>query len=304
MAVNTKVINRRIKSITNTKKITKAMELVAASKMRKAVSSVLATRPYSTMAWEMVSELQGAKVSEEMTHPLLEDRKEVKKVLAVLVTSHRGLCGGFNAQILKVAQEYVEKRGRDNIDFVAIGKRGESWLGRRHLNTTATFPGLIEEPNVGGVRPLAKMAVEGFLNKDYDEVALLYTDFVSAVNQKPREKVLLPLKRDSDLGEAKKPTETEAAEKEHLTEDQYLFEPDPQTVLDKLLPRIVETQLYQALLESSASEHSARMMAMRNATESATEMLDDLKFTFNQARQASITQEIAEISAGRAALES
>lgn len=303
MAVNTKVINRRIKSITNTKKITKAMELVAASKMRKAVAAVLATRPYATMAWDMVSELGGTQV-DEREHPLVKEREEVKRSLAILVTSHRGLCGGFNAQMLKVAQNYTKERGGERIDFIAVGRRGESWLGRRSLSILGTFPGMIEEPGIGRVRPVAKMAIEGFTDGTYDEVVLLYTDYVSAVKQIPRSKVLLPLKRDSELGEAGPPTEDSEADGKRAGTQEYLFEPDPQTVLDKLLPRIVETQIYQALLESSASEHSARMMAMRNATESATEMLDDLKFTFNQARQASITQEIAEISAGRAALES
>jgi len=312
MAVNTKVINRRIKSVSNTKKITKAMELVAASKMRKAVASVLATRPYSTMAWDMVSELGGAQL-EEGAHPLVKERPDTKRSLAILITSHRGLCGGFNAQILKIANEFAEKRGAENIDFVAVGRRGESWLGRRKQSITGTFPGMIEEPSIGSVRPVAKMAIQGFLDQTYDEVVLLYTDYISAVAQKPRSKVLLPLRRDSDLGEAGTPEppsqrsedpSVSSRKPEGLSGTQeYLFEPDPQTVLDRLLPRIVETQIYQALLESTASEHSARMIAMRSATDSASDMLDDLKFTFNQARQASITQEIAEISAGRAALE-
>ena len=267
--------------------------------MRKAVAAVLATRPYSTMAWNMVSEIEGARV-DDAVHPLLKERPEVNRVLAILITSHRGLCGGFNAQMLKTASEYIQKRGRDQIDFMVAGKRGETWVARQKLPINGSFPGMIEEPSIGVVRPLAQMAVEGFLDKTYDEVVILYTDYISAVSQMPREKVLLPLRRDHELGEAQVEKKPEAG----LSDDQYLFEPDPQTVLDKLLPRIVETQLYQALLESSASEHSARMLAMRSATDNASDMLDDLKFTFNQARQAGITQEIAEISAGRAALES
>lgn len=301
MGVNTKVIKRRIKSVANTKKITKAMELVAASKMRKAVASVLASRPYAAMAWEMVDELHGVEVDEK-THPLVQERAEVKRTLAILVTSHRGLCGGFNAQVMKMAERLRNERA-GSLDMVTIGKRGEGWSARNGLPVVATFPGLIEEPSVGAVRPLAKMATEGFLDGTWDEVILVYTDFISAIAQKPRLKTLLPLRRDSELGDVGKPKEEAEKDAEgHLSDEQYLFEPDPATVLDRLLPRIVETQLYQGMLESMASEHSARMLAMRGATDNANDMLDDLKFTFNQARQAGITQEIAEIAAGAAAL--
>ena len=301
MPVNTKVINRRIKSVTNTKKITKAMELVAASKMRKAVAAVLASRPYSLMAWDMVRELKGVRV-DELEHPLVRERSEINRVLAILITSHRGLCGGFNSQILKVAGEYAESSEKDKIDFITIGKRGEIWTRRQKLPFVASFPGMIEEPSIGSVRPLAKMATEGFLEKKYDQVVLIFTDYISALAQEARYKVLLPLRRDSELGKASS-KDGPAEETKQLAEDEYIFEPDPKTVLDKLLPRIVETQIYQALLESTASEHSARMIAMRSASDSASDMLDDLKFTFNQARQAGITQEIAEIAAGTAALE-
>lgn len=301
MAVNTKVIKRRIASVANTKKITKAMELVAASKMRKAVSSVLASRPYATMAWKIVDDLEGITVDEQ-PHPLLTPRAEVKRTLAVLVTSHRGLCGGFNAQVLKAAERLKDARA-GTLDVVAVGRRGESWSGRNGLPVVATFPGLVEEPGAGAVRPLARMATEGFLDGTWDEIVLVYTDFVSAISQKPRVKTLLPLTRDSELGDAGEPEEQADRDAAAcMSNDRYLFEPDPATVLDRLLPRIVETQLYQAVLESSASEHSARMLAMRSASDNASEMIDDLKFTFNQARQAGITQEIAEIAAGAAAL--
>lgn len=301
MAVNTKVIKRRIKSVANTKKITKAMELVAASKMRKAVASVLATRPYANMAWHIVDDLEGVTV-DERPHPLVTPRTEVKRTLAILVTSHRGLCGGFNAQVLK-AMGGLRKEREGAIDVVAAGRRGESWSGRMGMPVVATFPGLVEEPTVGAVRPLAKMATEGFLDGTWDEVVVVYTDYVSAISQKPRVKTLLPLSKDPELGDVGKPEEE--ADKDAascMSNDRYLFEPDPRTVLDRLLPRIVETQLYQSMLESTASEHSARMLAMRSASDNASEMIDDLKFTFNQARQAGITQEIAEIAAGAAAL--
>jgi F-type H+-transporting ATPase subunit gamma len=301
MAVSTKIINRRIKSVASTRKITKAMELVSASKMRKAVSSVLATRPYATLAWRTVGEISarlggGA----EASHPLLKPRARVKKTLAVLITSDRGLCGGFNAQILRHAAEFLQSRAAGSVDFMTIGKRGEAWLRRRGFPIVASFGGdLVQGPSIAAVRPLARLGRDRFLDGSCDEVAVIYADFMSAIVQKPRSKILLPLRRDSDLGEIGMVKPQTSNLKPSL---EYLFEPSPSAVLDMILPRILETQLYQAVLESMASEHSARMLAMRNATDSAGEMIDDLRFTFNQARQAGITREIAEISSGAAAI--
>jgi F-type H+-transporting ATPase subunit gamma len=300
MALNTKTINRRIKSVVNTRKITKAMELVAASKMRKAVAAVLGTRPYSTMAWSMVSNLR--RRPENGSHPLLESRKEVRRILAILVTSDRGLCGGFNAQIIRAAAEFVLARPDGSVDFVAVGKRGEAWVKRRKLPLVASFHGILSALTSVSIRPLARLANDGFLGGRWDEIHLVYTDFVSAIVQKPRTKTLLPLRQDADLGQASlHGVAGEQGSASHAATE-FLFEPSPGAVLDGLLPRIAESQVYQALLESNASEHSARMMAMRSASDAASEMIDDLKFTFNQARQASITREIAEIAAGAAAI--
>jgi len=297
MGVNTKAINRRIKSVVNTKKITKAMELVAASKMRKAVAAVLSSRPYARMAWNLVTRLER---EGEATHPLLAPGTGAR-ALAIVVTSDRGLCGGFNAQVLRTASEFVRTRPQGSVDVIAIGRRGEAWARRRRLPLKASFGEVLAggAPEATSVRPLARLAKDGFLGGDYGEVAVIYTDFVSSILQKPRAKTLLPLKRDSELGEVAGHDETHESAKGR---EEYLFEPDPAAVLDKLLPRVAEAQLYQAVLESLASEHSARMLAMKNATDAATDMIDDLRLTFNQARQAGITQEIAEISAGRAAL--
>lgn len=323
MAVNTRAIKRRIKSIGNTKKITKAMELVSASKMRRAVNAVLSSRPYATLAWETVAEL--SKFTDPSLHPLLARREPVKKILIVLITSDRGLCGGFNTQILKKTIEFVRgknsaktKQSAAAIDFIAIGKKGQDAARRLGFNIVATFVNLSHLPTILEIQPLAALVTDDFKNKIYDQVFLAYTDFVSSLKQIPQVKQLLPFSKIEGLGEAMvgksraplqsvdfgRPEETHYAPgvtKQYIYE--YLFEPSPAKVLEIVLPRLIETQIYQAIVESSASEQSARMVSMKNATESAVSMIDDLVFTLNQARQASITREIAEISAGKAALE-
>lgn len=317
MAVSTRIIKRRIKSIGNTKKITKAMELVSASKMRRAVNAVLGTRPYATLGWETVHEL--GKVTEAGLHPLLRQPEEIRKALVILVTSDRGLCGGFNAQMAKRVVEFVRAKGTDvQFEFVTIGKKGTDLARRLGWNIVATFTNLSNNPTILDIRPVTTLAVSDFMAGKYDAVYLAYTDFMSSIRQVPNMKQLLPLTRDNLAEQIRPVKEGETAlqhvapakpEALHLTKRgdgyfyEYTFEPTPEIVLDQMLPRLVEVQVYQAVLESSASEHSARMVAMKNASDSARDMIDDLTFTFNQARQATITREIAEISAGKAALE-
>lgn len=317
MAVSTRIIRRRIKSIGNTKKITKAMELVSASKMRRAVNSVLATRPYSNLGWETVSEL--GKVTEAALHPLLRQPAKVDRVLVVLVSSDRGLCGGFNAQMAKKVVEFVKTGGSDHgtaagatrglvtksLDFLTIGKKGTDLARRLGWNIVATFNNLSNNPRITDVRPVAQLAINDFTAGKYDAVYLAYTDFISSIRQVPNVKQLLPLLKETWASLTTETWETHGATRRwngRYSYD-YLFEPTPAEVLDGMLPRLVEVQIYQAILESSASEHSARMVAMKNASDAARDMIDDLTFTFNQARQATITREIAEISAGKAALE-
>jgi len=310
MAVSTRIIRRRIKSVGNTRKITKAMELVAAAKMRKAVGGVLASRPYSSLAWETIRALGGTEQSR--LHPLLQQREKVSRILVVLITSDRGLCGGFNAQMLKKITDYARAEKEAPIDFITIGKRGQDALTRMNLPIIASWNGLSALPTVVDVRPVATFAMQEFLNRKYDKVVLAYTDFISSLRQAPKVRQLLPLVRIPGLGAAEdvaagselgqSETPEHPAEEHFATGTEYVFEPSPFAVLDLMLPRLVETQVYQAVLESSASEQSARMLAMRNATDAAGDMIDDLSFTYNQARQAAITREIAEISAGKAAL--
>lgn len=290
MASQTRAIKRRIKSVKNTRKITKAMELVAASKMRKAVSSALSSRPYAKLAWEMVRGL--ATHTDVLAHPLLAPRVTMTRALVLVVTSDRGLAGAFNTNALKLAFATCKQFEQQNVevDVICIGRRGTDAMRRAGKNVIASFVGITDRPRFEDVLPVSRLCLAEYEAGTYDRIVAVYTDFISALSQKAVMHTVLPL-------EAPKADTQEALR-------EYRFEPDPTTVLNQLLPRLVETSIYQAVLESSASEHSARMMAMKNASESAKDMIDDLTLTFNQARQAGITQEIAEISSGKAALES
>jgi F-type H+-transporting ATPase subunit gamma len=315
-------IKRRIKSIGNTKKITRAMEMVAAAKMRKAIEAVLKTRSYANLSWLTVLNLsQAMNGNGEFLHPLLTKREKIKKVGIILVTSNRGLCGGFNAAIINKVHESIrkyQKIGKKAVieaEFVLIGKKGAAIHHRGH-KIVADFPKLDLASEVNEIVPVANLIIGEYLNGKYDKVMVAYTDFVNASKQIPRVKQILPIEidqADKYLGIVGGDTRLgldkefiEAKEKKYLQSGQfnyeYIFEPSPAEVLDEMLPRLIEIQLYQALLESNASEHSARRFAMHQATEAAGDMVSELTLSYNKARQASITSEIAEISAGANAL--
>jgi len=298
MAVSTKLIQSRITSVKNTRKITKAMELVSAAKMRKATQRVIASRPYAHLAWELITELSTER--EKQQHPLLAKPEKVERVLLVLIASDRGLCAGFNAQMIKKTSEMLKEIGDDvEVDVIACGKYAERSMRKLGKNVIAFFTDLANNPTYKDIRPVGKMVIEEFQNGKYDKVMLGFTDFISAINQTPKVNQLLPLEPIEGLGEVGE----EKKEETQKINAEYKFEPSPHQVLDLMLPRLVEAQVYQAILESAASEHSARMVAMKSASDAANDMIDDLTFTFNQARQASITKEILEISSGKAALE-
>jgi F-type H+-transporting ATPase subunit gamma len=304
MGQSTIDIKRRIKSVGNTKKITKAMELVSAAKMRKATANVLSSRNYSTLAWNLIRRLAGK--TDSKLHPLLKSKKEVKKIGLLLITSNKGLCGGFNSHIINKAVNYVKKNSDQDVavELIVLGKRGGKFMAKRNYQIAADFEKLDIAPDAIGIRPIAKLLMEGFLSGQYDKVGVAYTDFISTLVQQPRVLEILPLdsEADEELGQVNK-GEGENQKSAELDSTEYLFEPSPEEVLRDLLPRLIETQIYQAILESDASEHSARMVAMRNATDAAKEMIDELTLVFNKARQAAITAELADISGGRAAVE-
>ena len=314
-----KEIRRRIKSINNTKKITRAMEMVSAAKMRKAVSRVLQIRPYARSAWSVLTNLASAFATYK--NGLLEVR-EVKNILILVMTSNRGLCGSFNSQVVKKVKEQLEnpemlkinrvgvkkiKSSVSNqdlkIDFITVGKKGETSIRKMGKKIIATFSDLAYIPTVEEVRPLVKIILDDYLEKKYDKIVMVYTDYISTIRQETKIRQLLPL---SKIDIEKQIAEMDILAKEYGLKEpvlRYKVEPSPKEVLEYILPRLIEMQVYHAILESSASKESSQMVAMKNATEAAGEMAADLTFAYNQIRQMKITQEIAEISAGRAALE-
>lgn len=300
MPGSTRDIKRHVRSVKNIRQITRAMELVAAAKMQRAVTSVQQGRRYADLAWNMLrSVTQGV---DRSRHPLLRQRPE-QSLLVVLMTSHRGLAGGFNAKVCELAHQFVEEAKRANpgvsIRTVAIGRKGRDFLLKMGYELAAEFDLSDRVTRMADILPLASLVKNDYLEGTYDTVAVVYTDFVSLLRQQPRVRVILPIgERDAELGATRESIIDEVAP----GDDAYLFEPNPETVLSELVPRLIEVQLYQAVLESNASEQAARMMAMRNASDSAQDLLADLNLTYNQLRQGSITRELAEISAGRMAL--
>jgi len=297
-------IRRRIKGVKGTGKITRAMEMISAVKMRKAVANVLSIRPYAKSAVELLEQLKRAVGSEE--HILLTERP-VKKELYVVISSNRGLCGAFNAQIVKhLRQTLKDDADRERV-FLTIGKKGEN-AERRMLATPgkwgriiASFPDVLSVPTILGMRAIAKVIIEEFEMKRVDRVVMVYTNYISMLSQEVKVRALLPVA----IKDTKKAMH-EMDEKQEgtvLIDAEYVIEPTPKKVLWQMIPRLIEMELYHAVLESNASQESSRMMAMRNATDAAKDMVSDLTLAYNQLRQGKITQEIAELSAGMAAVQ-
>ncbi|MFH1233291.1 MAG: ATP synthase F1 subunit gamma [Patescibacteria group bacterium] len=316
-------IKRRIKSISSTKKITKAMEMVAVVKMRKAIESVLRTRSYANLSWLTILNLsQAINNSDKPLHPLLEKRNKIKKTGVILITSNRGLCGGFNTAIINkinnAIKKHCESEGKliKQTEFILIGKKGVAVYNYFGYNIVADFPKYDVISEVKEILPISQLIIKEYLEKKYDQIFVAYTDYINTTKQIPRVKQLLPIDitaedehlgivgQDLRLGIKKSFMEENVAQnlKQGGFTYEYTFEPNPTEVLDEMLPRLIEIQLFQALLESNASEHSARMTAMRQATDAAGDMVDELTLFYNKARQAGITAEIAEISAGANAM--
>ncbi len=303
---STQQIRRQIQSTKNTSQITKAMEMVSAAKMRKSQEAALMARPYAEAALHV---LENVSESIEPRKHILLRRREVKNVCLFVVTSDKGLCGGLNSGVIKEAAKIIkesEKRGR-KVSVVAIGKKAESYFRKAKNNLVAVFNGIGDSVELKETLPISKLLINDFRDKKFDKVMAIYTNFVSTLKQDTRVKTILPITRRSleetiEEIEDIVPKDSKDGSKNNNLE--YKFEPSSSEVLCKLLPNLIEIQSYHIILESNASEHSSRMVAMKTATDSARDMLEDLNLSYNYIRQQKITQEISEISAGVAAQES
>lgn len=289
-------IRRRIKGVKNTKQITKTMEMVSASKMRKAQMATLKTRAYAEKAMEILVNLSAH--AGKVRHPLFAKRP-VKHTTMIVVTSDRGLCGGFNLNIINKVHQYLKPLPHGSFSIITIGKKGRDALMRLGYKISADFSG-IKRTEYREIAPIIKMVFDEHLAEKTDCVVVAYTHFVNTIKQIPILKTLLPLSRSNLLAMAKEllGKEKEAEEKPNF---EYLIEPKPEDVLKMLIPRLSEMQIFQAVLEGEASEHSARMVTMKNATDAAGDIINELTLTGNEIRQSGITAEIAEIvTAGEA----
>lgn len=299
-----KEIQTRLHSIRNTKKITKAMEMVAAAKMRRAVSTALQTRAYHRMAWDIVDRLrENLDLDASMKlKRFFDDPKEDGHTTVLMMTSNRGLCGAFNTNVLKDVTEYLEEHGSSKTEVVSVGRKGVEMLSQMGVKVRAAFQKDDSARKEESVYEVSNYLYEQFESGKTDRVMVAYTKYESAIRQVPLFVQLFPFTEHPVIAAAVESL-AQNGEDTHASEnDLYTYEPGSRSVLRFLVPRIAEVELFQALLESNASEHSARMLAMKNAHDAASDMGDELTLLFNRARQASITQEIAEISAGTAAL--
>lgn len=296
-----KEIKQRIRSIKNTQKTTKAMELVSGAKMRKAVQSAVNARSYYKAAWTIASRIRnnaGSDVDTDLLSFFQDNGKttEPQKTTVVMFTSNRGLCGAFNSNVTKKVINFVQENGGNEfVEVIAVGKKGVATLNSIGIKTYQAYDKDDTAQDDSSVREVAAYLYDHFKRKSTDRVMVAYTEFVSPMEQNAEIKQLYPFTKE---GFDKSVQEEIEDNLNHV----YTYEPSPTAVLNFLIPRIAEVELYQALLESNASEHSARMLAMKNASEAAGEMSQELKLVYNRARQAAITQEIAEIAAGSAAV--
>lgn len=286
-------LRKRIRSVKNIAQVTKALEAVSASRVRRAQAAVLATRPYAAKAHEVLHHLSTQAGGGKLLHPLLEVRASPRRAAVVLITGDRGLAGAYNLNMVRAALEFAQTELADrDVRWITVGRRGRDLMWRRGAAILAEFTRLPAAPSVLDIAAIARVAIEDFTKGDVDQVYLAYTRFVNTVTQRPEIRRLLPLT----------PEDVEHREMRDGPAPAYIYEPSAEALLTVLLPRFVELQVYQAVLEAMASEHSARMVAMRNATDSATELVGDLVIARNKARQLSITSDLLDIAGGAEAL--
>ena len=284
----------RIRSVKNISQVTRALETVSASKVRKAISAVTATRSYATKAWQVLRHV-AEQPGRDSLHPLLAERTSVKNTLVVVITGDRGLAGAYNSNVIRFVTSRFDKNPAP-VKFIAVGRKGRDLLLRRRKKVIADFSNLPAAPSFADVSAIGRLAVDEFMKGEVDEVYLVYTDFISMARQETTVKKLLPLEL---VGEGL----VEDFESQHTgPHAAYDYEPDMRSLLDEIIPRFTALQVYQAVLESLASEHAARMIAMRNATDNAKELVGALQLAYNKVRQQTITNDILDIVGGAEAL--
>jgi len=282
---NLKEIRNRIASVSSTMQITSAMKMVSAAKLKKAQDAITAMRPYSDKLTELIQNLSHS-IDGDTPNPYTQERP-VKKVLLVAITSNRGLCGGFNSNIIKAVNQYVEQNSKQEVRLITLGKKGNDILSKSNT-IVSNDNGIFDDLSFANASKIAEGFMDAFANKEYDKVVVIYNRFKNAATQIITAETLLPI-----VAEAKENSSTIA---------DYIFEPTQEEIVNELLPKSIKMQLFKALRDSFASEHGARMTAMHKATDNATELRDQLKLTYNKARQAAITNEILEIVGGAEAL--
>ena len=285
----------RIKSVKNISQVTRALETVSASKVRKAINAVMATRSYATKAWQVLRHV-AEQPGRDSLHPLLVKRTNVKNALVVVITGDRGLAGAYNSNVIRFTAQKFDRYSVP-VKYIAVGRKGRDLLFRRRKDVIADFSNLPAAPSFVDVSAIGRLAVEEYNKGNVDEVFLVYTDFINMGRQVATLKKLLPLELEG---------EGRVMDFEHKTAGgpaaAYEYEPDQREILDEIIPRFTALQVYQAILESQASEHAARMIAMRNATDNAKELVSALQLVYNKVRQQTITNDILDIVGGAEAL--
>lgn len=293
MSGQLKEVRLRIASVTSTQQITKAMKMVSAAKLRRAQDAILQMRPYSQKLQEMLSNIVSG-LGDDMSIKLAEER-EPARILLIPITSDRGTCGAYNANVIKAAKQVIEDKYKaqyeaGNVTILPVGKKGYEYFDRHGYKVVADFWNLFSDFTFENVKHVAQYAQEGFLAGEYDKVELVYSQFKNAATQVFVSEPYLPIPK------------VEKEEGDNIQSD-FIFEPSKEALIEELMPKILNTQVFKAMLDANASEHGARMTAMDKATENANELLRNLKISYNRARQAAITTELTEIVSGAAALQ-
>ena len=300
---NLQDIRRRVRAVKNMRQITKAMKMVSAAKLRRAQERVVAARPYTIKMMDVLSDL--SERAPEFQHPLLANARKSsvgrqERVLLVLITADKGLCGGFNTNLVRAAQQFVRRHSGQQVELVLVGRKGADFFRRREVNIRREYTGITGtgKVNFADAQRIAQEIVANFTSEEnpVDHIYLIYNEFKSALSQRPVEETILPIGGIKDDEQETKPEDN----REHLLE--YSYEQPAGEIFGSLLPKMIETQLYRAMLESVASEHGARMTAMDSASKNANEVIDKLTLNMNRVRQAAITREIIEVVSGAAAL--